>query len=398
MKTETDVLIIGAGPTGLALSIALLQEGVDHMLIDRLDHGQNTSRAGVIHAQTLDTLESLGVAEELSASGLKIKHFTIRDRDRRLIELDFSELPTPHAYMLMLPQNETERILARRIERLGGVIHRGCTAKRIAQNETGAAILVSCPDGERTVRARYVVGGDGMKSIVRASTSIGFDGDTYAEAFVLADVHMDWPFARSEVSLFLSPAGMVVVAPLPDGSFRVVATYENAPEDLSVRHIQKLLDERGPAVSKATVRDIVWSSHFRVHHRLAKAYREGRLILMGDAAHLHSPAGGQGMNTGLIDAVVLGQVLTSVVRKQEPVESLNIYEDLRRPAAQEVLSLAGRLTTMATSQGRIKRWLRDAVLTFINVNPLSRKKLEMGLSGLSRADRARLPNDRRAAA
>src|SRR5262249_40664828 len=134
MKTETDVLIIGAGPTGMALSIALLQAGVDHLLIDRLTEGQNTSRAGVIHAQTLESLATLGVADELAARGLKIERFPIRDRDRPLVQLGFGGLPSPHPYVLMLPQNITEEVLAHRIESLGGIIHRGVTATRVEQD------------------------------------------------------------------------------------------------------------------------------------------------------------------------------------------------------------------------------------------------------------------------
>ena len=398
MKTETDVLIIGAGPTGMALSIALLQAGVDHLLIDRLTEGQNTSRAGVIHAQTLESLATLGVADELAARGLKIERFTIRDRDRPLVQLGFGGLPSPHPYVLMLPQNITEEVLAHRIESLGGIIHRGVTATRVEQDAKGVRVTVTGDGGEQTLSARYVVGADGMHSVVRQSTGISFEGGAYEASFVLADVHLDWPFEQSEVSLFFSPAGLVAVAPLPDGSFRIVSTFDDAPEDLSISEIQSLLDTRGPITAKAKVRDIIWSSRFRVHHRLAKSYREGRLVLMGDAAHLHSPAGGQGMNTGLIDAVVLGQVLAGIVKNGKPDSSLDVYERLRRPAAQEVLGLAGRLTAMATTRGALKRCLRDALLCFVNINPIARRKLEMTLSGLSRAASAKLPDKHSAAA
>ncbi len=136
--------------------------------------------------------------------------------------------------------------------------------------------------------------------------NLRFEGTAYGQSFVLADVRMEWPLGQTEVSLCFSPAGLVVVAPLPDGSFRIVATMDEAPETPSLADIQKLLDERGPQASRARIKHVVWSSRFRVHHRLASSYRDGRILLMGDAAHVHSPAGGQGMNTGLVDAVVLG--------------------------------------------------------------------------------------------
>jgi 2-polyprenyl-6-methoxyphenol hydroxylase-like FAD-dependent oxidoreductase len=393
MRTQTEILIIGAGPTGMALSIALHQAGIDHLLVDRLSEGQNTSRAGVIHAQTLDSLAALGVTDQLVARGLKVGNFSVRDRDEALVRLRFDTLPSSHPYLLMLPQNITEEVLAARIAALGGVIHRGVTATRVEQDGTGARVTVNGPDGEQVIAARYVVGADGMHSIVRQATGIGFEGGTYEDSFVLADVRLDWPLGQSEVSLFFSPAGLVVVAPLPDGSYRVVATMDDAPEQLAKADIQAVLDARGPQASKATVLDVIWSSRFRLHHRLANAYRSGRLILMGDAAHVHSPAGGQGMNTGLIDAVVLGEILAGIVSRNRPETTLDLYESLRRPAAAKVLGLAGRLTGMATTRNSLMRVARNALLSFVNLNPFVRRRIEMNLSGLSRAELAHLPED-----
>lgn len=395
MRTQTDILIIGAGPTGMALSIALHQAGVDHLLVDRLSEGQNTSRAGVIHAQTLDSLAALGVSEELVARGLKVGNFTVRDRDEALVRLRFDALPSKHPYLLMLPQNITEEVLAARIATLGGVIHRGVTATHVSQDGTGARITVNGPDGEQAISARYVVGADGMHSIVRKATGIEFEGGTYEDSFVLADVRLDWPLGQSEVSLFFSPAGLVVVAPLPDGSYRVVATMDDAPDQLSKVDIQAVLDARGPEVSKATVLEVIWSSRFRLHHRLAKSYRSGRLILMGDAAHVHSPAGGQGMNTGLIDAVVLGEIIAGIVSRNRPEIMLDLYESLRRPAAAKVLGLADRLTDMATTRNTFKRLVRNTLLSFVNLSPIVRRRIEMNLSGLSRAELAHLPKNER---
>ena len=391
MRTQTEILIIGAGPTGMALSIALHQAGVDHLLLDRLSEGQNTSRAAVIHAQTLDSLATLGVTDQLVARGLKVGNFTVRDRDAALVRLRFDALPSGHPYLLMLPQDMTEEVLAARIATLGGVIHRGVTATRVEQDGTGARVRVNGPDGEQVISARYVVGADGMHSLVRQATGIGFEGGTYEDSFVLADVRLEWPLGQDEVSLFFSPAGLVVVAPLPDGSYRFVATMDNAPEQLSKSDIQAVLDSRGPQASNATVLDVIWSSRFRLHHRLAKSYRSGRLILMGDAAHVHSPAGGQGMNTGLIDAVVLGETLAGIVGRNRPETTLDLYESLRRPAAAKVLGLAGRLTDMATTRSIFKRAARNALLSFVNLNPIVRRRIEMNLSGLSRAELAHLP-------
>jgi len=227
---------------------------------------------------------------------------------------------------------------------------------------------------------------------VRQSTGIDFEGAAYEESFVLADIHLDWPLGRDEVSLFFSPDGLVVVAPLPDGPFRVVATLDNAPEHPTIADIQGLIDRRGPTTTKSKVIDLVWSSRFRIHHRIAKSYRNGRLMLMGDAAHVHSPAGGQGMNTGLIDSVILGQLLADVVKGKRPDEALDLYQTIRRPAAEQVLALAGRLTGFATTRSPLKRFLRNLLFAFININPIAKRQMAMNLSGLARASLARLPH------
>jgi 2-polyprenyl-6-methoxyphenol hydroxylase-like FAD-dependent oxidoreductase len=390
LRPTTDVLIVGAGPTGLALAITLQQAGIDYILIDKLPNGQNTSRAAVIHAHTLEMLDELGVSTLLVEEGLKLNTFSIRDRDRTLVQLRFDGLSTPHPYLLMLPQDVTERIMADRLVALGGVIHRGVAATEVRQDATGAHVSLTSDAGTHSVTARYLVGGDGMHSLVRAAAGAEFEGAAYGESFVLADVSMEWSHGRDDVMLFFSPAGLVVVAPLPNGHFRIVATLDGAPEQPTITDIQSLIDARGPTTGRATVTEVAWSSRFRVHHRLAKSYRNERLLLMGDAAHVHSPAGGQGMNTGLVDACVLGRLLTAVVAGKQPASMLDQYQDLRRPAAEKVLGLAGRLTVMATMRNPVKRQVRNLVFSLINRLSFVKHVIAMNLSGLSRRQHAQI--------
>lgn len=397
LPSRTDVLVVGAGPTGLALSIALRQAGVDHVVVDKLSTGQNTSRAAVIHAHTLDVLGSVGVAGDLVARGLKLDTFSIRDRDRQLLDLSFSGLDTDHSYLLMLPQDVTEKVLAERLASLGGTVHRGVAVQAMTQSGSGVEATLDTASGPAVIRARYAVGADGMHSVVRSAAGIAFEGETYGESFVLADVHMDWPLATPEVSLFFSAAGLVVVAPLPDGSYRIVATVAEAPERPEVADIQALLDARGPQSNPGKVRDVVWSSRFRVHHRLAGAYRKERLFLIGDAAHVHSPAGGQGMNCGLVDACVLGQLLADVIGGRRPEAALDLHQTLRRPAAAQVLGLAGRLTRLATLHNPVGRALRNAAFRILDRIAPAKRKIVMNLSGLSRRQQAELPAARPAA-
>lgn len=384
LPDHTDVLIVGAGPTGLALAIALRQAGIDHLIIDKLEGGQNTSRAAVIHAHTLEAIEPLGVSEALMRRGLPITRFAIRDRDRTLLQLGFDALPSAYRCLLMIPQDVTEAVLGDRLTALGGSVHRGHAALSVTQRPDAATAQIVSSRGSRAVTARYVVGADGMHSIVRESAGIAFKGSTYEESFVLADVKMDWPLGTGEVTQFFSPAGLVVVAPLPGGSFRVVATLDQAPERPAKADIQQLIDTRGPAGPRTEVREVTWSSRFRLHHRVVDTYRNGRLLLMGDAAHVHSPAGGQGMNTGLVDSVVLGQSLVRILADGQPDAVLDAYGALRRQAAVEVLRLAGRLTGIATMRSGPQRMLRNGLLHVFGALPPARQKLIMNLSGLSR--------------
>lgn len=384
LPNSTDVLIVGAGPTGLALAISLQKAGIDYLLIDRLLQGQNTSRAAVVHAHTLEILEELGVSELLVTEGLPLTKFAIRDRDRPLVQLQFDALPSAFRYLLMVPQDVTERILSERLFLLGGSIRRGVSAVEVGQDANSAQAKLTTADGDHSVRAKYIVGADGMQSIVRKSAGIEFRGSTYEESFVLADVKMHWSLGNDEVSLFFSPAGLVVVAPLPNGQFRIVATLDEAPERPDISIIQRLIDMRGPQGVRNTIEEVTWSSRFRLHHRVVDTYRNGRLLLMGDAAHVHSPAGGQGMNTGIVDAVVLGRSLTNVLLKGHPEASLDAYSQLRRPAAAEVLALAGRLTSMATAKSAPRRYMRNVLLRALDRLPPAKTRLIMNLSGLGR--------------
>lgn len=389
LPVETDVLIVGAGPTGLTLAASLQKAGVDYVLVDAREGDHNTSRAAVVHAHTLEMLGAIDVVDAMEADGIRLSHFTVRDRDQPLLQLSFDDLPSPFQHLLMIPQSTTEALLQARLVDLGGDLHRGVAALGATADGRSAAVRVQTAAGEQAIRARYVVGADGMHSVIREASGIAFHGEAYGESFVLADVIMDWPFA-DEVSLFFSPAGLVVVAPLPGGSYRIVATLDGAPETPEIADIQRLLDARGPT-RPCRVTGIGWASRFRVHHRLADSYRSGPFLLMGDAAHVHSPAGGQGMNTGLVDAIVLGEALTRVMRDGAPDSVLDDYARIRRPAAQEVLALASRLTRIATLHSAWARGVRNIALRVLNRLPGFKRTLALGLSGLARRRYSMLP-------
>jgi 2-polyprenyl-6-methoxyphenol hydroxylase-like FAD-dependent oxidoreductase len=373
---DADVLIVGAGPTGLTLGLALAARGVQALVVDRLAEGANTSRAAVVHARTLEVLEPLGVAATLVAQGLKAPRFTVRDRDRVLVPIAFDALPTRYPYALMISQAQTERVLLARFMALGGRVLRPRQLVALAQEASGVSATLD--DGSR-LRVRYAVGADGMHSTVRERAGIAFDGGSYGESFLLADVRLGGNLPTDEVILYFSPAGMVVVAPLPGGMHRIVATVADAPEQPDAACVQALLDARGPERVRAVVQDVVWGSRFRVHHRIAERYRIGRIVLAGDAAHVHSPAGGQGMNAGILDAVRLAEALVDALAGD--ATALDRYGRERRPVAQQVVALADRLTRLATVRPAW-RMPRNLLLSALSRLPFVRRDLAMRLSGL----------------
>ncbi|HEU5297244.1 MAG TPA: FAD-dependent monooxygenase [Burkholderiaceae bacterium] len=373
---DADVLIVGAGPTGLTLAAALASRGVRAIAIDRLAAGANTSRAAVVHARTLEVLEPLGVTPALDARGVHARRFTVRDRDRVLLPIAFDGLPTRHPYTLMVSQAETEAVLLQRLLELGGRVVRPRTLVRAVQDTAG--VTATLDDGS-TLRARYLVGADGMHSVVREQAGIAFDGGAYGESFLLADVRLAGGVPRDEVVLYFSAAGMMVVAPLPDGLHRVVAVVDDAPEHPGVADVQSLLDSRGPRRERALVREVIWGSRFRVHHRVAERYRAGRVLLAGDAAHVHSPAGGQGMNVGILDAMSLAGALVQALGGD--AAALDEYGRQRRPVAQQVVAFADRMTRLATARPGL-RALRNALLRGLSLIPRVRRELAWRLSGL----------------
>lgn len=375
LPQKVDVAIVGAGPTGLALAIGLAQRGVDFVILDALPEAQNTSRAAVIHAGTLQALRELEIADDLVERGIKVRNFRIRERSKVLLRADFGILKSPTPYALMIPQDESEALMTARLLSLGHQVQRPCRVVAIERGTSGA--IVTTDDGSQ-IHARFVVGADGEKSTVRTQANIPFPGETYG-SFMLADVRMDWPIAKDEVTLFFSREGTLVVAPMSKERYRVVAQRQNAPSDPAIADVQAVIDARGPETG-ARVSEVLWGSRFQVHHKLADRFREGPIVLMGDAAHVHSPAGGQGMNLGLKDAVALADALQQAlsIGSEQPLEA---YASTRRTAAKDVLRMTDRLTAIATLRNRSLRVARNALIRTASAFPFIRRRVARTLSG-----------------
>jgi 2-polyprenyl-6-methoxyphenol hydroxylase-like FAD-dependent oxidoreductase len=362
-----DVLIVGAGPTGLALAAQLAAYGVHPRLIDRAEDRVHESRALAIQPRTLEVLAGLGITDRLVAAGnrgMQVRmHLGHRVLSAPLFDLGLDD--TAYPYLLFLSQAETERILGEHVTAAGIAVERAVELVGLDAAADGANARLRHRDGrEEQVHARYVAGCDGAHSAVRHRTGIGFEGGAYPQTFVLADAEVDG-LELGAAHVFLSERGMLLFFPLGrPATWRLLVMRpptDPTPPDAPVHldEVQSLVD----AYTGGTVRlrDPVWMTNFRLHHRAAAHYRVGPVFLAGDAAHIHSPAGGQGMNTGIQDAVNLGWKLAHTLRGVSGQELLETYEPERAPVGQMVLRFTDRAFAIATSTNPVVRFARTRI-------------------------------------
>ena len=372
---NAEVVVVGAGPVGLAVAAGLRLHGHDVVVVDKQAEGTNTSRACVIHPRTLEMLDKIGVTRRLVELGLELEDFAIRAGDRELIPVGFANLPTEYPFITMIPQSVTEQVLLERLEELGGKVLRPYAATGLTQTADGAEVTLDSGD---VIHAKYVVAADGMNSTIRELAGLRMPGNTLQISCSLVDVRVDGGLPVDEVALYFASAGLLVVAPLPDGSFRLVAEVHDAPEHPDLAYAQHLLADRGPRKAHPHITEVIWGSRFRIHERVADAYRAGRVVLAGDAAHTHSPAGGQGMNLGLRDAVTLADALSAALEGDE--SDLDTYAVNSRAEAVRVIGLAHRLTRLANVP-RPVRPVRNAVLTLAGKVSKTQNGLAKQLAG-----------------
>jgi 2-polyprenyl-6-methoxyphenol hydroxylase-like FAD-dependent oxidoreductase len=369
--TRRDVVIVGAGPVGLALGAELRRIGTSSVtILDREEEGENTSRACVVHARTLEVLEGIGATAELLRRGVIVPTFRIRDRSRVLATISFKDLETPYPFTLMCPQDRVEAILLRRLQSFGGDVDRPCEVFGLSAEKDDVEVHIKNGEDPDTLHANWVVGCDGAHSFVREQSFIPFEGGAYDESFILADVEMDWPLDRAEVTLFYSENGLLVVAPLPHNRFRIVATVNQASPKPSIQDFEAILKDRGPEHAAVSIRQMAWSSRFHIQHRVAKALRQGRILLAGDAAHVHSPAGGQGMNTGIQDAISLANALHQTLQSGNDT-ILKQWEGHRLKVAHSVVDLTDRMSKLATISSPMLKVLRNTAVEWIGNIPFA---------------------------
>ncbi len=364
MADSQAVLVVGAGPTGLSLAAQLAAHGVRARIVDRGLDRVHESRALAIQPRTLEVLAGLGVTEQLVAAGNRNVGLHLHARGRVVPAplFDLAGADTSYPYLLFLSQAETERILGEHLTAAGVAVERGIELVDLAQDGDEMAATLRHRDGsDERLAVSYVVGCDGAHSSVRTMAGIGFEGGTYPQTFVLADLEADG-IEPGRVHVYLSDAGMLFFFPLlTPATWRVLAmrppgdpAQPEAPVTLA--QVQALVDAYTEAAVR--VRDPVWMTNFRLHHRAATAYRAGRVFLAGDAAHIHSPAGGQGMNTGIQDAVNLAWKLAHTLQGTAGAGLLDTYQGERAPIGAAVLAFTDRAFTIATTTNPLVRFAR----------------------------------------
>jgi 2-polyprenyl-6-methoxyphenol hydroxylase-like FAD-dependent oxidoreductase len=377
-KTGTDcqVLVVGAGPTGLVLAAELLARGVCTRVIDKGDGVHLETRAIAIHARALEVLDCMGLAERFVDHGRPVRWWRFYADGRPRLSLDLSLNGTRFGFMLDIPQHQTEALLRARVAELGGVVEPRVELTGLSSEAAGVAARVRDADGQtRTITTDYVVGCDGAHSRVRHELGLPFHGHPYPEDWLLADVRLDWARAEGAVHAFFRAAGGPMVCfPMRQDRWRVVLPLAGGRDcgAPGLAEIQRLVDQRAP--EPVGVSDPTWLASFRCHRRSTDVYRRGRVLLAGDAVHIHTPAGGQGMNTGITDAHNLGWKLALVAAGRAPDELLNTYGREREPVAGRVLGLTHALVRFGTVSHPVKLALRDAIVPAVfRVTPLHRR-------------------------
>ncbi|HUQ98140.1 MAG TPA: FAD-dependent monooxygenase [Gemmatimonadaceae bacterium] len=367
---EPLVLIAGAGPTGLVLALWLTRLGVKVRIIDRTAQPGTTSRALAVQARTLELYHQVGFDDVVVEGGVKIQHlnFWVKGRRRARVPLQRTgEGLTPYAFALVFPQDAHERVLIDRLGQLGIHVERQTELLRFTQDDRGVSATLRRPDGsEEICEAVYLAGCDGASSIVRTQSGIGFPGGTYTGLFYVADVLAKSGAVDGQLNVDIEDADFILLFPLKGkGNVRLVGTVRDLPEGDHAKLTFE--DVRGKAMEhlKLDVEKVNWFSTYRVHHRVANQFRDRRAFILGDAAHIHSPVGGQGMNTGIGDAVNLAWKIAAVVKDGAPPGLLDTYEPERIAFARRLVRTTDRGFTVVTNRSAVARVIRTRIVPLV---------------------------------
>jgi 2-polyprenyl-6-methoxyphenol hydroxylase-like FAD-dependent oxidoreductase len=386
--TSIDVLVVGAGPVGLTLAAALNHYGVACRLIDKAAAPTDKSKALVVWSRTLELLDNLDLADTFVKSGLKARGASVYSGGKRIAHVEIAGAHSPFGYPLMIPQSETERLLCEDLTKKGIPVERQVELVSLSEQPDAVACTLRHVDGrEEQLAAKWVAGCDGAHSTVRHALGVSFTGHAEPNDWFLADVHVEGPLSPDEVTVYWHQKGVLVSFPITRDRFRVIADLGLAantskPPDPTLEDVQRVVDERGPGGLKLS--QPVWLAGFRINERKVTDYRKGRVTLSGDAAHIHSPAGGQGMNTGMQDAFNLAWKLALALRGQGKADVLlDSYSQERTVIGDQVLRGAERMTIAATLRNPVAQYIRNHVASVVTSFGFVQDKFKNALCELS---------------
>jgi 2-polyprenyl-6-methoxyphenol hydroxylase-like FAD-dependent oxidoreductase len=390
---ETPVLVVGAGPTGLTMANELARHGVAVRIIDRAPAAATTSRALVVQPRCLEIFEDMGVVTDALAAGSPARGFKVLFGNGKGARLEFADLltgprnDTRYQSLYTLSQDDTERILTKALAERGVEIERGLAATDLRMDGAGVTVTVR-RDGiatTETIRCAWLVGCDGAHSTVRQAAGIPFEGSTYADEFIMADAELAWDLADGDLYAFPNRAGIFAAFAMPgEHRFRIFGNVAAGPSaeysEPTPEQFQAMMDERLPLPAKVTKAH--WVSRYRLHRRSVPRYRDGRIFLVGDAAHVHSPAGAQGMNTGIQDAYNLAWKLALVVRGLAGESVVDSYHAERHPIGVRLLRTTDRLFTAISGHGRVATFFRTRLAPQVVSRVLTRPAIRTWFVGM----------------
>jgi 2-polyprenyl-6-methoxyphenol hydroxylase-like FAD-dependent oxidoreductase len=385
LKTAT-VIVNGAGPVGLTMACELARHGIDLRIFDKNAGPSPQSRALAIFPRTLEVFSTIGMLDEVLAEGQRLVAVSLYNDVRRLARMDFEHIDSPYPFAISLPQSRTERILEARLAALGVRVERAMELTAMEQGADGVRAGYRRPDGtQETVEASWLLGCDGAHSAVRHLMGMAFQGAQYEEEFLLADVKVESDLTPDEAHLFLAKEGLLAYFPFVGGRGRIIADQrpglKHEGDAPTIEEIKEIVRQR--CFHRPDVSDLVWAAWFRISHRMVQRYGSGRVYLAGDAAHIHSPAGGQGMNTGIQDAFNLAWKLALVARGAVGRKLLESYEAERMPVARSVVNLTDRMTRAATAQHPAAQHLRDWLVPVLTGIPFVKETMAERMAEVS---------------
>lgn len=357
MSNETDVVILGAGPVGLTLANELARRGVKFRIFDKAPAIREVSKAMILHVRTQEVLDKVGVAEAARAIAQPLTEVVVHAYGKHIGAWDLDDIDSPARHPVILGQNRTEHLLLDLLESRGGMVEWLSEGTSFTQDDDGVETVVTVTNPEtkaarqETVRSRYIVGAEGSNSLVRKTLGLSFEGERYeGEQFIQADCRIDWALPKGRSYLFLTDTGYMMVIEFPDDVVRIFISLPDAPKtDTSgelgaveaTNQVPTLDEIRDNLVRlsgfEATLTDAIWLARYRTSHRYTDYFSRGRAFVAGDAAHVHVPIGGQGMNTGIQDAFNLGWKLAGVVAGRLRPGILDTYHAERHPVAKALI-------------------------------------------------------------